>query len=570
MEHQAPLVALLAGGLVLAFVLGALAHRVKLSPLVGYLLAGVLVGPFTPGFVGDTSVALQLADIGVVLLMFGVGLHFSVDDLKAVRRIAPWAVFPMAFSTLVGWGLARSIGWTGWQSVVFGLCLSVASTVVLMRALEEHRLVETERGKTAVGWMIVEDMVTIVALVLLPVLARALGDGSGPMPLAEILEALALTAGKLLVFGALTLMVGRRVVPWILRRVAGTGSRELFTLAVLAIALGMAFGSSELFGVSIALGAFFAGMLLNESELSHKAAADSLPMRDAFAVLFFVSVGMLFNPNILVREPWLVLATFLIVTVAKPMAAFVVVRVIGQPARMASTIAATVSQVGEFSFILAGLAVALKVLPPEGRDLVLAAALLSIVANPVIFHFVVRWQREEKARRKAEATAQADADAPAGPPLPTSGHTIVIGYGRVGAQLAALLKERGVPLAVIDDSRDLIERAHADGIAAVRGNAASVERLAELSPATATHAMVAIPNAFEAGEVIARLRKANPAMSILARAHSEVEMRHLLGEGADGAVLAERELAYSMAEMALGAPSATATSVKPTPRQAPL
>ena len=552
MEHQAPLVALLAGGLVLAFVLGALAHRIKLSPLVGYLLAGILVGPFTPGFVADTAVALQLADIGVVLLMFGVGLHFSVDDLKAVRRIAPFAVFPMAFATLLGWGVGRWIGWTGWQSVVFGLCLSVASTVVLMRALEAHRLVDTDRGKTAVGWMIVEDIVTIVALVLLPVLARALGTGDGPMPVGEIVKALALTAGKLLVFGALTLMIGRRVVPWILRKVAGTGSRELFTLAVLAIALGMAFGSSELFGVSIALGAFFAGMLLNESELSHKAAADSLPMRDAFAVLFFVSVGMLFNPNILVREPWFVVATFLVVTVGKPIAAYALVRAIGQPARMASTIGATVSQVGEFSFILAGLAVALKVLPPEGRDLVLAAALLSIITNPLIFHFVVRWQKEDKARRKAEATAQADADAPTGPPLPTEGHTILIGYGRVGAQLAALLKERGVQVAVIDDSRDLIERAHADGIAAVRGNAASVERLAELSPTTATHARIAIPNAFEAGEVIARLRKANPTMTILARAHSEMEMRHLLGEGADGAVLAERELAYSMAEMVLG------------------
>jgi CPA2 family monovalent cation:H+ antiporter-2 len=552
MPHASSLIALLSAGLVLAFVLGALAHRIKLSPLVGYLLAGMLVGPFTPGFVGDLNVALQLADIGVVLLMFGVGLHFSVEDLKAVRRLAPFAVLPMAFATLLGWGLARFIGWSSWQGVVFGLCLSVASTVVLMRALETHRLVDTERGKAAIGWMIVEDLVTIVALVLLPVLARALGDGSGPMPTAKVAEALALTMGKLLVFGALILLVGRRVVPWLLRKIAGTGSRELFTLAILAIALGMAFGSAELFGVSIALGAFFAGMLLNESELSHKAAADSLPMRDAFAVLFFVSVGMLFNPNILVREPLLVLATFLVITVGKPAAAFVLVRAIGQPARMASTIGATVSQIGEFSFILSGLAVALKILPPEGRDLVLAAALLSIVANPIIFHWVVAWQKREKAERKAQSEARADAEAPAGPPLPTAGHTIVVGYGRVGAQLARLLKERGVDVVVIDDSRDLIDRAHADGISAVRGNAASAERLAELAPETASRALLAIPNAFEAGEIIARLRKANPAMSILARAHSEPEMRHLLAQGADGAVLAERELAYSMAEMVLG------------------
>ena len=550
MEHQAPLVALLAGGLVLAFVLGAIAHRLRLSPLVGYLLAGVLIGPFTPGFVGDTSVALQLADIGVVLLMFGVGLHFSIADLKAVRHIAPWAVLPMAFATLLGWGLARWIGWSGWQGVVFGLSLSVASTVVLMRALESHRMVDTERGKTAVGWMIVEDLVTIVALVLLPVLARALGDGkgSGPMPVDDVLGALAFTGGKLLIFGALTLMIGRRVIPWILRRVAGTGSRELFTLAVLAIALGMAFGSSELFGVSIALGAFFAGMLLNESELSHKAAADSLPMRDAFAVLFFVSVGMLFNPNILVRDPELVVATFAIVLIGKPMAALVVVRLIGRSAITASTIAATVSQIGEFSFILAGLAVGLGVLPAQARDLVLAAAVLSILTNPLVFYWAVRWQKREMAR----LSIAADQASPPGPPVPASGHTLIVGYGRVGAQLAALLRERNVPLAVIDDRRNLVDLARRDGIPAVRGNAASVERLAELNPATATHALIAIPNAFESGEIIARLRKANPKMSILARAHSETEMRHLLDQGADGAVLAERELAYSMAEMVLG------------------
>ena len=556
MEHQTPLVALLAGGLVLAFVLGSLAHRIKLSPLVGYLLAGVIVGPFTPGFVGDSGMAQELADIGVVLLMFGVGLHFSIEDLKSVRRIAPWAVLPMAFATLLGWGLARSIGWTSWQGVVFGLSLSVASTVVLLRALEEHRLVDTQRGKTAVGWLIVEDLVTILALVLLPVLARALGDGTQPMQMGQVLESLAITLAKLGVFAALAWVVGRRVVPWILRRVAGTGSRELFTLGVLAIALGMAFGSAELFGVSIALGAFFAGMLLNESELSHKAASDSLPMRDAFAVLFFVSVGMLFNPLIVVDQPVLLLATFLIITIGKPAAAYVLVKLLKRSNTTAATIAASVSQIGEFSFILAALGVSLKILPPEGRDLVLAAALLSIIANPMVFKWLARWQSREVAR----TTVAVAEDVFTGPQLPTSGHTIVVGYGRVGQQLAKLLHERGVPLAVIDDSRDLVEQAHRDGIAAVRGNAASESRLAEMSPPSATHAMLAIPNAFEAGEIIARLRKSNPAMIILARAHSEAESRYLLDQGADGAVLAERELAYSMAEMALAAPSASGSS----------
>ena len=549
MEHQTPLVALLAIGLVLAFMLGSLAHKLKLSPLVGYLLAGVVVGPFTPGFVADAAIAQELADIGVVLLMFGVGLHFSIDDLRSVRHVAPWAVLPMAFATLLGWGLAQSIGWTSWQGLVFGLSLSVASTVVLLRALEDHRLVDTERGKTAVGWLVVEDLVTVLALVLLPVVARALGDGTQPLQIGPVAKALVITLAKLGLFGVLAWYGGRRVVPWILRRVAGTGSRELFTLGVLAIALGMAFGSAELFGVSIALGAFFAGMLLNESELSHKAASDSLPMRDAFAVLFFVSVGMLFNPLVLLEQPLWVLATFLVITVGKPSAAYVVVKLLKRSNTTAATIAASVSQIGEFSFILAALGVSLKILPPEGRDLVLAGALLSIIANPFVFAWLSRWQSREVAR----TTVAVDEEAFTGPPLPTEGHTIVVGYGRVGHQLAHLLRERGVPLAVIDDSSDLVEQAHTDGIAAVRGNAASEARLAELSPQSATHAMLAIPNAFEAGEIIARLRKANPAMIILARAHSEEESRHLLAEGADGAVLAERELAHSMAEMALAA-----------------
>jgi CPA2 family monovalent cation:H+ antiporter-2 len=553
MPHDTPLVALLAGGLVLAFVMGALAHRVRLSPLVGYLLAGVIVGPFTPGFIGDSTMAGQLAEIGVILLMFGVGLQFSFDDLRAVRRVAfPYAVLPIAFGTLLGWGLARFIGWNDWQGVVFGLALSVASTVVLLRALEEHRLLDTERGKTAIGWLIVEDLVMILALVLLPVLAESVQHRDGGVDLKALFESLGLTLGKLLTFGALMYLVGRRVIPWVLRRVAGTGSRELFTLCVLAIALGVAFGSAQLFGVSFALGAFFAGMLLNESELSHKAAADSLPMRDAFAVLFFVSVGMLFDPLIIVERPLLVMATFLIITVGKPVAALLLVRALGRSQTTALTIAASVAQIGEFSFILAGIAVTLHLLPAEGRDLILAGALLSIIANPLVFGMLVSWQSRQEADNAPDPE---DAVVPSGPELPQRDHTILVGYGRVGRQLALLLKARGVPLAVIDNDVELVAKAHSDGLAAIRGNAAAADRLADLSPATASHAVVAIPQAFEAGEIIARLRSANPAMTILARAHSETEMRHLLRQGADGAVLAERELAYSMAEMVMAAPT---------------
>jgi CPA2 family monovalent cation:H+ antiporter-2 len=542
MGHETELLTLLAGGLVLAFVLGALAHRLRLSPLVGYLLAGVLVGPFTPGYEADTGLAAQLGEIGVVLLMFGVGLHFSVADLKEVRRIAlPWALVPIAVAATLGGLLARGFGWDVMESVVFGLCLSVASTVVMLRALEEHRLLDTARGKAAIGWLIVEDLAMVLVLVVLPVFGKQLpGAHEEQRPL---WEALGLTFLKLALFTAVVVVVGRRLVPWILRKVAGTGSRELFTLSVLAIALGVAYVSSTWFGVSIALGAFFAGMLLNESELSHKAAADSLPMRDAFAVLFFISVGMLFDPTILLRQPLPVLACVAVVLFAKPLAAWLLMRALGHGDRLASTIAASVSQIGEFSFILAGLAVAMKMMPSEGRDLVLAAALISIVLNPVVFAAILRWQQ----RRSGEPAPDDRVDR--GPPVPEGPHGIVIGYGRVGSQLAALLRARGMTLAAIDDDADLVAKAHADGIAAIRGNAASEERLAELLPATATHALLAIPGAFEAGAIIRRLREANPAMVILARAHNEEEVRHLLDSGADGAVLAERELAYSMAEM---------------------
>jgi len=543
MGHETELLTLLAGGLVLAFVLGAIAHRFRLSPLVGYLLAGVLIGPFTPGYEADTGLAAQLGEIGVVLLMFGVGLHFSVDDLKAVRRVAlPWAALPIAAASALGAILARYFfDWRWQEAAVFGLCLSVASTVVMLRALEEHRLVDTSRGKSAIGWLIVEDLAMVLVLVLLPVFGRRIGAEAPP----SLGAALGLTLLKLALFTAMVMLVGRRVVPWILRKVAGTGSRELFTLSVLAIALGVAYVSSTWFGVSIALGAFFAGMLLNESELSHKAAADSLPMRDAFAVLFFVSVGMLFDPSILLREPLPVLACVAVVMLGKPLAAWLMVRLLGQGERLASTIAASVSQIGEFSFILAGLAISLKLMPREGRDLVLAAALISIVFNPLYFAAVLRWQK----RRDGEPVPDDRTDR--GPPVPQGPHGIVIGYGRVGSQLAALLRARGMQLAAIDDDAELVAKAHADGLAAIRGNAASEERMAELSPATATHALLAIPGAFEAGEIVKRLRAANPAMVILARAHNEAEVRHLLESGADGAVLAERELAYSMAEMVL-------------------
>ncbi|MFC6838872.1 YbaL family putative K(+) efflux transporter [Xanthomonas theicola] len=549
MHHDTSLIDIIAVGLALAFVLGTLAHRVKLSPLVGYLVAGVCVGPFTPGFVADQALANQLSELGVMLLMFGVGLHFSLEDLMEVKWIAiPGALAQIAVATLLGWGLAWSMGWPTLHGLVFGLALSVASTVVLLRAMEERRLLETQRGRIAVGWLIVEDLVMVLALVLLPALADALG-GTG-VGTGAVLGALGITLLKMAAFVVVMLVVGRRAIPWALEKVAATGSRELFTLSVLAIALGVAFGSATLFGVSFALGAFFAGMLLKESELSHKAASDSLPLRDAFAVLFFVSVGMLFDPHILLEHPWQVLATFLTITVGKSLAAFAIVRAFGHPTGIALTISTSLAQIGEFSFILAGLGVSLAILPETGRDLILAGALLSIIANPLLFTWLDRWQ----ARQAADAPVAVEAELPPGPSLDLVGHAIVIGYGRVGSTLVAVLRERGVPVLVIDDNREHVERAHADGIPGIRGSAAADRVLAEAHPDKAKIAILAIPQPLEAGEALAKLRALNPALTLLARAHSDAEVKHLLEHGADGTVMAERELAYSLAEMVMATP----------------
>ena len=558
MPHDTDLINIIAVGLALAFVLGAIANKLRLSPLVGYLVAGMVIGPFTPGFIADQDLAFQLSEIGVMLLMFGVGLHFSLADLMKVKAIAiPGALVQIAVATALGWLLAWAMGWPPLSGFLFGLALSVASTVVLLRALEERRLLETKRGKIAIGWLIVEDLVMVLALVLLPALASVMGDGDASGGFGTIAKAMGLTLFKVSLFVAVMLVVGRRAIPWTLERIAATGSRELFTLAVLAIALGVAFGSAMLFGVSYALGAFFAGMLLNESELSHKAANDSLPLRDAFAVLFFVSVGMLFNPSILVEHPWQVLATLLIIVVGKSLAAFAIVRMFKHPTGTALTISTSLAQIGEFSFILAGLGLSLKILPQEGHDLILAGALLSIIANPFLFSLLDRWQARQDA-----ATTIVEPELPPGPSLDLVDHAIVIGYGRVGTELARVLRERGVPVLVIDDSSHHVERAHSAGIPAIRGNAAADLVLAEAQPDKAKIAVLAIPQPLEAGEVLVKLRAINPALTLLARAHSDFEVKYLLEHGADGAIMAERELAHSLAEMVMSTPPYRALRLK--------
>jgi CPA2 family monovalent cation:H+ antiporter-2 len=554
MPHHTPLISTIVIGLVLAFALGALAHRLRISPLVGYLLAGVLVGPFTPGYVADQNLANQLAEIGVILLMFGVGLHFSLKDLMSVRAIAvPGAVVQILSATLLGMGLAWLLGWTIAAGVVFGLALSVASTVVLLRALQERRLVETERGHIAVGWLIVEDLAMVLTLVLLPAIGNALSGAAADA--SSIWLSLGLTLGKVAAFVAFMLIVGRRLIPWILHFVAHTGSRELFRLAVLAISLGVAFGAAELFGVSFALGAFFAGMVLSESELSHRAASETLPLRDAFAVLFFVSVGMLFDPTILIRDFGPVLATFLIIVVGKSLAALAIVLLFRHPKATALTIAASLAQIGEFSFILAGLGVDLGMLPERGRDLVLAGAILSILVNPFLFTLLDRWFAKKDAKREAAQAAQERADAAAAAaestsePLPVTSltdHVVLIGHGRVGGFISQKLLRSDTPLLVIESNEDKVPGLKKEGVEVITGNAADPEVAAAANIGAARCLLVAIPDAFESSQVVEQARALHPDLPIIARAHSDAEKEHLVKYGASSVVLGEQEIARSM------------------------
>ncbi|MBN8482148.1 MAG: Kef family K(+) transporter [Xanthomonadales bacterium] len=557
MPHHTPLIAMLVGGIVLAFVFGMIAQRLRLSPLFGYLVAGIIVGPFTPGFVADSAIAHELSELGVILLMFGVGLHFSLGDLLSVRRIAiPGAIVQIAFVTVLGMLLGVALGWSWGSGLIFGICLSVASTVVLLRALEERRLIESSRGRIAIGWLIVEDLITVLVLVMLPAVAGLLGgkvEEGVATDTASILKALAWTLAKVSVFIVLMFAVGRRTIPWLLERTAAVGSRELFTLAVLAIALGVAYLSSALFDVSFALGAFLAGVVLNESRLSHEAAADSLPMRDAFAVLFFVSVGMLFDPHILIEQPLAIIATFLTITGGNALCGFLITRLYGYPLQTQLTIAIGLSQIGEFSFILAALGVSLGLLTEEARNLVLAGALLSIIVNPMLFVALDRWTARREALQEGEtsegATAAPEDDfLPDRAMIPEAGHIVLIGFGRVGSRVGRALHEKGMPLVLIESDRDDCIDARALGIPCVFGNAVSANVLADAHIATARVLLVAIPQTLEAGPIIKQAREVNPGIAILARAHSDDEVAYLLKAGADATIMGESEIARSMCD----------------------
>ena len=548
---------MLVGGIGLAFVFGMLAQRLRLSPIFGYLVAGSVVGPFTPGFVADMGIAQQLSEIGVILLMFGVGLHFSISDLWSVRKIViPGAVFQILVATVLGMLLSWAMGWDWGAGLIFGVCLSVASTVVLLRAMEERRLLETQRGRIAVGWLIVEDLVTVLILVMLPPLASLLGghaEGAGSGSVEDIARALGWTLAKGGVFILLMLVVGKRVIPWILERTAAVGSRELFTLAVLAIALGVAFVSTAVFDVSFALGAFLAGVMLNGSRLSHEAANDSMPMRDAFAVLFFVAVGMLFDPHVLIEQPLAIAAAFLIITVGKSFGAWLIVRMFRYPNETALTIAVALAQIGEFSFILASVGVSIGVLSEDARNLILASAMLSMIANPMLFVALDRWiarreAQKAKVDKAREDTIKMDDTVPDRESIPAGDHIILVGYGKVGSRVARGLREHDMPLVLIDSDRDHCIEARKLGIPSIWGNAVSAEVLSDANLQTARILLIAISQALEAGPIVRLAREVNPGLAILARAHSDEEVTYLHKAGADATIMGESEIARSMCD----------------------
>ncbi|HVE78094.1 MAG TPA: YbaL family putative K(+) efflux transporter [Gemmatimonadaceae bacterium] len=555
MPHDTALIATIAAGLGLAFLLGFVATHLRLPPLVGYLVAGVLIGPHSPGFVADVELAGQLAEVGVILLMFGVGLHFSLGDLLAVRRtVVPGAVARIIAVTPLTALVARGWGWSWGAGLIFGLALSVASTVVLLRALEERGALGTADGRIAVGWLVVEDLLMVLVLVLLPALAPSPGgaataDGTG------LGAALGITLGKVAAFIALMFVVGRRAVPWLLERVARTGSHELFTLGVLAVALGVAVGAARLFGVSFALGAFLAGVVISESDLSHQAAADALPLRDAFAVLFFVSVGMLFDPAVLVREPLRVLIVVLIVVAAKSVVAFGLVLLFRHPVRTALTIAVGLAQIGEFSFILAALGTSLGIFPEEGRNLILAGALLSITLNALLFAAVDpldRWLRDRPRLLAALERAPALAVVPASSGEPAlRGHVVIVGYGRVGSIVGEAVTRQGIPFVVVERDRAIIETLRERGIPAIFGDASRAAVMGHAHPEHARLLVVATPEPYHVRQVIVQARRLNPTLEAIVRTHRPEDQEYVERLGGVRAFVGERELAFGIAYRAL-------------------
>ncbi|BFG80014.1 cation:proton antiporter [Paraburkholderia terrae] len=553
MDHNISVITTIASGFSVALILGFIAERIKIPALVGYLVAGIIIGPATPGFVADTHIASQLSEIGVMLLMFGVGLHFSINDLLAVKRIAvPGAVVQMAMATVLGMLVSMWWGWSWGSGLIFGLSLSCASTVVLLKAMETRGVLDTMNGRIAVGWLVVEDLATVLVLVLLPPLADVLGGSFAAQAAAQPLW---VTIGKTLLqvgaFIALMLIAGRRILPWLLWQVSRTGSRELFTLSVVASAIGIAYGASELFGVSFALGAFFAGMVMRGSEFSHRAAQESLPLRDAFSVLFFVSVGMLFVPGILLEQPLRVLGVVSIIVFGKSVAAFVLVLAFRYPLNTALTVSASLAQIGEFSFILAGLGLALGLLSPEGMSLVLAGALISIALNPLLFGTIEpirRWTlRYSDLARRLERRGDPYAELPMSTERRyLEGQVVLVGHGRVGRRIATALDAHGIPYVVAEQNRELVEILRNKGVAAVSGDATEPAVLIQAHIADAAMLVVATPDSRKALQMAETARSLNPDIEIVLRTHSEDESQMLRKEGIGTVFFGEEELARGM------------------------
>ncbi len=557
MPHSINLITTLAAAFGLALLFGLGAARLKLPPLVGYLVAGMLIGPHTPGFVADMELASQLAEIGVMLLMFGVGLHLSIDDLLSVRKIAlPGAIVQIAVATALGMGVAHFWGWSMGAGLVFGLALSVASTVVLLKALESRGAMDSMNGRIAVGWLVVEDLVMVLALVLLPPLAGILGGSGGNVSAVELLKTLGYTLGQVAIFVVLMLVIGKRLFPWLLWQVARTASRELFTLCVIAAAVGIAYGAAALFGVSFALGAFFAGMVLRESELSHRAAEESLPLRDAFAVLFFVSVGMLFDPRMLLDSPLHVLGVVAIIIFGKSLAAFAIVLAFRYPLNTALTVSASLAQIGEFSFILAGLGVSLKLLPLEGQSLILAGAVISIALNPLVFSVIEplrRWiqSRSDVARVMERRTDPLAALPDSTEPKFLTGHVLIVGHGRVGRRIANALAQEGVAVVVAEQNRETVQTLRGRGIPAVSGDAAEPAVLIQAHVAKARILVIAMSDSARAQRMIDTAHKLNPEIEIIVLTHSDEEAKRLLSDRPDRVFVGEHELASGMTQYVL-------------------
>lgn len=553
MQHNLSLITTIAAAFSVALILGFVAERIKIPALVGYLVAGIIIGPATPGFVADVQIASQLSEIGIMLLMFGVGLHFSPDDLLAVRRVAiPGAALQMGATTLLGVALAHWWGWSLGGALVFGLSLACASTVVLLKSLETRDLLNTMNGRIAVGWLVVQDLVTVLVLVLLPPLAGVLGG-----PVAAITDArpLWITVGQTLLqvsaFIVLMMVVGRRALPWLLWHVARTGSRELFTLSVVATAIGIAYGASAIFSVSFALGAFFAGSVMRESEFSHRAAQESLPLRDAFSVLFFVSVGMLVDPTILVSQPLRVLGVVAIIIVSNSLAALALVVTLRYPLKTGLTLAASLAQIGEFSIILAGLGLSLGLLPPEGMSLVLAGVLISIALNSFLLLAVdpgQRWLLKHSAlARRLERPEEPYAELPMSTERKyLKGQVVLVGYGRVGRRIAKALDARGIPYVVAEQNRELVDELRKNGGVAVSGNAAEPSVLIQAHIADAAMLVIASPDTFNVRQMAQTARALNPGIEIIVRTHNEEESVLLKNEGIGLVFFGEEELARGM------------------------